>query len=159
MQPTFTPSGAAAEGRMQGNGSESDESEGGYPPLNIGKESPMTGIGKSSYTVATLEVPQAFFEFIATKLIDAGYGHAFMDPETIDMSGVALVPNPNLPEAEWRPSKDSKAMVSKYKFLPPAPEHKGMKCILQGPGDVPTIAIYDGDPQWKGVFPLPDLLP
>lgn len=62
------------------------------------------------------------------------------------------------PDPRWRPSKDGKAMVSSTKFMRPRPEHKGMRCILQGPGNVPIIAIYDGAPYWKGICPLPDLV-
>jgi hypothetical protein len=53
-----------------------------------------------THTVAILEVPMDTYVFIATKLRDAGYDHAF-DANSgygaypaIDMGGIALVPTP-----------------------------------------------------------------
>lgn len=113
---------------------------------------------RATYTVATLDVPPTYFDFIAQKLKEAGYGHAFMEEHLIDMSGVALTPNPDIPESAWRLSKDNAAAVSCIKFMPITDHTPRVKCILQGPYNMPVIANYDGDPQWKGWYPLPDIL-
>jgi hypothetical protein len=112
---------------------------------------------RSTYTVATMEVPPEVFNLIASKLRDAGYGHAFMDAHCIDLSGVALVPSE---DAEpWRLSKDGAAMVGSHVFRPIEGSglRKGMKCLLLGPGKTAVLAHYDGDAQWTHYFELPDV--
>jgi hypothetical protein len=42
-----------------------------------------------------------------------------------------------------------------YFFDIDADTPRGVKLLLLGPGDVATIAIYDGDKQWQGWFPIP----
>lgn len=44
-------------------------------------------------TFATLEVSGAAYDEIAAKLLEADYGHAFID-DAIDMHGIALVREP-----------------------------------------------------------------
>lgn len=44
----------------------------------------------ATHTFATLEVPAAAFDFIAAKLKEAGYEHAFVDG-ALDMHGIGLV--------------------------------------------------------------------
>jgi hypothetical protein len=114
---------------------------------------------RSTYTVATMEVPPEVFTLIATKLKDAGYGHAFMDEKMVDLSGVALVPSE---DAEpWRLSKDGEALVGRHLFKPIAGSGltKGKKCLLLGPGRTASLGIYDGDAQWTHYFELPDVPP
>jgi len=43
-----------------------------------------------THTFATLEVSRAAFDEIAEKLKAAGYGHVFVDSDTMDMHGIAL---------------------------------------------------------------------
>lgn len=51
---------------------------------------------RSTYTVATLEVPANVWEFVAQKLREAGYDHVFsLDGKMIDMTGIGLVAYPN----------------------------------------------------------------
>lgn len=46
---------------------------------------------KQTHTYVTLEVSQAAYNEIATKLREAGYDHVFGDDGEIDMHGLALV--------------------------------------------------------------------
>ena len=114
----------------------------------------------ASYTFVTLQVPQAMFDFIAQHIREAGYHQAILEDSLLDMRGLALSPDPlpAIADVEWRTSKDRKAMVGSQKFMRPQPEHRNLKCLLQGPGNVPVIGIYDGNPCWKGVYPMPDIL-
>lgn len=45
---------------------------------------------RSTYTYVTLEVPKEFYEFVADKLKEAGYTHAFHEGGIIDLHGLAL---------------------------------------------------------------------
>ncbi len=45
-----------------------------------------------THTFATLEVSDRTFKEIKRKLKKAGYDHAFVDNNTIDMHGIGLVP-------------------------------------------------------------------
>lgn len=49
-----------------------------------------------THTVVLLEVPPELYEHVAAKLKEAGYGHAFGEGGMIDMSGIALIANPDL---------------------------------------------------------------
>lgn len=48
----------------------------------------------ATYTYTELEVPAVVYAAIRALLTRAGYEHAFIDPNTIDMHGIALVPKP-----------------------------------------------------------------
>jgi hypothetical protein len=45
-----------------------------------------------SHTYVELPLSRAAFEEIKAKLKAAAYGHAFIDDQTIDMHGLAVVP-------------------------------------------------------------------
>lgn len=45
-----------------------------------------------TYTYAELEISRAAWDEIAQKLRAAGYDHAFVDENTIDMHGIGLTP-------------------------------------------------------------------
>lgn len=48
-----------------------------------------------THTVAILHVPKELWNFVAEKLKDAGYDHAFsVDGTMIDMSGIGLIQDP-----------------------------------------------------------------
>ena len=51
----------------------------------------MMALG-STHTYAVMEVSQACYDEIALLLLDAGYGHAFMEDGEIDMHGIAVKP-------------------------------------------------------------------
>ncbi len=53
----------------------------------------------NSHTFAKIEVSAFAFEEIWAKLLAAGYQHAFVDENTIDMHGLALVLEPD-PEGD-----------------------------------------------------------
>jgi hypothetical protein len=48
-----------------------------------------------THAVTVLLISQAAFSEIAEKLRAAGYDHVFMPDNAIDLSGIALVPDPN----------------------------------------------------------------
>jgi hypothetical protein len=45
-----------------------------------------------THTLAKLELSKAAYDEIATKLIDAGYQHAFLEDGLIDMDGIGVAP-------------------------------------------------------------------
>jgi hypothetical protein len=47
-------------------------------------------MARSTHTYVELEISRAAFDEIAAKLKAADYGHAFIDPATIDMHGIAV---------------------------------------------------------------------
>ena len=47
---------------------------------------------RQTHTYVELEISRAAWDEIAGQLRAAGYGHAFVDEETIDMSGIAVKP-------------------------------------------------------------------
>jgi hypothetical protein len=114
---------------------------------------PFGGRLRSTYTVATMEVPHDVFNLIASKLRDAGYDHAFMDETTVDLSGVALVPSDQA--APWHLSKDRNVAVGEthYRAMDSCP--KNVKCVLLGPGRVACIGSWDGKEKLMGWAPLP----
>lgn len=47
---------------------------------------------RATHALATLELSRAAWEEIADKLREAGYDHAFLDDDVIDMHGLGVVP-------------------------------------------------------------------
>lgn len=45
-----------------------------------------------THTFATLEISTSAFDEIKKKLKDAGYDHAFVEDNVIDMHGIGLIP-------------------------------------------------------------------
>lgn len=100
----------------------------------------------------TLDVPRDIFASVHAKLHGMGYQH--MVPDMIDLSGVVMVPK----EAEdWHLNPSGSVAVGNVFFYPITKDTPRKKCILLGPGNTATMGIYDGDPQWKGWFPCPDI--
>lgn len=57
---------------------------------------------------------------------------------------------------EFHPSREGDAAVADGLYYNPMETcPKGVKVLLLGPYGVATLGNYDGDPQWKGWFPLP----
>lgn len=51
----------------------------------------------ATHTYAELELSQAAYDEIKTKLLAAGYGHALMDGGTINMHGIGVTREPAEP--------------------------------------------------------------
>ena len=47
---------------------------------------------RQTHTYATLEISRGAFDEIKLRLLSADYEHAFIDKNTIDMDGIAIVP-------------------------------------------------------------------
>lgn len=63
---------------------------------------------RSTYTVVMMEIPLVAYDFIAARLHEAGYSHAFMTTEDsyngfppLDMTHIAVVPKPAIPDDEF----------------------------------------------------------
>lgn len=115
----------------------------------------------NTYTFVTLEVPQSVYDFVAARLREASYGHAFGEGGIIDMHGIGLVVNPDL--NEWHLNKDRTVAVSgQTAFMPMRnPDGTpncpvGAKVQLLSPWRVATYGTWDGkNPWWCGWAPIP----
>jgi hypothetical protein len=137
---------------MKNETNEMGEMGGSTTPME--SETLMTAM-RTTYTVATLDVPRDVYDAIKDRLKAAGYSHTFMEPDAIDLSGVAIVPSDS---ENWHLSKDGAALVGKHVFKKIEPGMpRGKKCLLLGPGRVATLAFYDGDIQWTHYFEMPDV--
>lgn len=76
---------------------------------------------------------------------------------------VCMVTQANLEEVirllegtqSYHMSKDGTVVVGEYEFFEITSDTPRGVAILLGPGDSATMGSYDGDPQWKGWFPIP----
>jgi hypothetical protein len=111
---------------------------------------------RMTHTFVTLGVPKAFFDFVKKQLTAASYGHAFAG-DAIDMSGIGIVVDEELPPGEWHISTNSGVAVAdnmEWQRMSSCP--KGAKVQLLGPGVVSTTGTFNGgDTQWLGWAPIP----
>lgn len=113
---------------------------------------------RMTYTVATLGVPKILYEHIAGRLRASSYGHAFGVGDMIDMSGIALEVDPDAKLEDWHMNTKYNVAVSDVQYWQPmstCPRGAGVQ-LLNGYG-VPTYGTYDGDPQWVGWAPKPQI--
>lgn len=72
---------------------------------------------------------------------------------------VCLCPDcvkPKADDAAFHLNTDKTVAVGEHEFFDMASCPRGVKVLLLGPGDVATLATFDGhDPQWQGWFPVP----
>lgn len=47
---------------------------------------------RTTHTIATMDLSRAAYDEISAKLTEAGYDHAFLDDDTIDMTGIGVTP-------------------------------------------------------------------
>jgi hypothetical protein len=119
----------------------------------------MPGFDRS-YTVATLEVPPKVFELIRDKLVEAGYGRHYIEGQSLDLSGVALVPSDKADETPWHLSRSSAVAVGDHEFMPIETAPKGVKVQLLTEGHIATHGFWLGPmktPGMKGWYPIPGI--
>jgi uncharacterized membrane protein len=106
----------------------------------------------STYTLATMEVPKVFFDFVRSKLKDAGYDHA-IDGDLLDMTHIGLVSG----DDAFHLNKDGSAAVGDYAFQPMRDCPVGVKVQLLTKDKVAVHGIISNSTRhhYLGFTPLP----